>query len=151
MPEKKEAIQMTLGAAADLISKIKELPTREKGPDEVITLSELFHMKDFLTEAKSLIDRGYSARDLARLVTEKCGTDVSARQVKYFITYHSKKRRKRHSSSKQPNTQSVESVYELVESVKTSDNHAKNETESDAELLEKSPDLPAMCSASQKY
>ena len=145
MSKKKELIQMPRGSVVDLISHIKDLPMREKGPDEMLKLSDLFKMKNFLIEAKSLLERGYSAQDLARLVSKKCGADVSARRIKYFITYSSnsnnKKRKKRPSSPKLPDKGGDKSN-------KTSHDLAEKKTDSKAKLQAKAPNLTGMCTTS---
>jgi len=98
MTQSKKTIQLRHGAVANLISHIKDLPEREKSPDAMLSLSEVFSEKSFISEIKILLKKGYSFGDLAGFIAEKCGISVTERQCRYHFTRATKKSQKRQSS-----------------------------------------------------
>ena len=86
MKQKGKAIRLQYGAVTDLMSHLANLPEREKSPDDLISLPEIFRRKDYMTEIRNALKRGYTFEDLSKIFTEKCGVSVSARQLKYHYT-----------------------------------------------------------------
>jgi hypothetical protein len=84
MTKKSPIIQQ--GKVTELMTQIANLPEREKAPDDPVSLSEIFRTKEYMTEIKGALKRGYSFIDLAEIFTEKCGIAVSARQIRYHYT-----------------------------------------------------------------
>jgi hypothetical protein len=74
------------GALADIMSRLSELPEREKDPGAAISLAEVFRTKEYLAEIKGTMKKGYTFENLAEIFTERCGVAVSARQLKYHCT-----------------------------------------------------------------
>jgi hypothetical protein len=73
-------------ALADVMSHLSKLPKREKDPGTVVSLSEIFRAKEYMAEIKGALKKGYSFSDIAEIFTEKCGVNISARQIKYHYT-----------------------------------------------------------------
>jgi hypothetical protein len=86
MKEKSRAIQVQKGVVTDLISHLAGLPEREKGPDDSISLPEIFRTKEYVMEIRGALKKGYTFEDLAEIFTERCGAAVSSRQLKYHYT-----------------------------------------------------------------
>jgi hypothetical protein len=86
MKEKSRAIQVQKSIVTDLISHLAGLPEREKGPDDPISLPEIFRAKEYMAEIRGALKKGYTFEDLAEIFTERCGVAVSARQLKYHYT-----------------------------------------------------------------
>ena len=74
------------GAIADVMSCLSKLPERGKAPDMTVSLSEIFRAKEYLAEIKGALKKGYTFDDLAAIFTERCGVNISARQLKYHCT-----------------------------------------------------------------
>jgi hypothetical protein len=74
------------GAVTDIMSRLSELSEREKGPGTAVSLGEIFRAKEYMAEIKGALKKGYSFSDLAEIFTEKCGVNISARQIKYHLT-----------------------------------------------------------------
>jgi hypothetical protein len=74
------------GAVTDIMSRLSELPEREKDPGTAVSLGEIFRAKEYMAEIKDALKKGYSLSDLAEIFTEKCGVNISARQIKYHLT-----------------------------------------------------------------
>jgi hypothetical protein len=68
------------------MSRLSELPEREKDPGTTVSLGDIFRLKEYMAEIKSALKRGYSFSALAEIFTEKCGVNISARQIKYHFT-----------------------------------------------------------------
>ena len=103
MKQKGKAIQLQQGAVTDLISYLANLPEREKSPDDLVSLPEIFRRKDYVTEIRSALKKGYKFEDLSKIFTEKCGVPISVRQLKYHYTRgKNKPQRERPTSPKPP-------------------------------------------------
>jgi hypothetical protein len=94
------------GDISDVMSRLSELPSRGKDPGAAVSLAEIFRTKEYLAEIKGALKKGYSFCDLAEIFTERCGVDVSARQLKYHYTREKNKRAKNNigGKPKQQNT-----------------------------------------------
>jgi hypothetical protein len=88
-------------AISDVMSRLSELPEREKDPSATVRLAEIFRTKEYLAEIKTALKKGYSFDDLAGIFTERCGVAVSARQIKYHLT-RAKNRSAKGKSGKKP-------------------------------------------------
>ena len=86
MKQKGRTIQLQQGTVADLISQIANLPEREKSADDPISLPEIFRTKEYITEIRGALKRGYTFEDLSKIFTERCGVSISTRQLKYNYT-----------------------------------------------------------------
>jgi hypothetical protein len=84
MKRKSPIIQQ--GVVTELMSQLASLPEREKAPDDPVSLSEMFRTKEYVTEVKAALKKGYTFDDLAEIFSEKCGVAVSARQIRYHFT-----------------------------------------------------------------
>jgi hypothetical protein len=71
---------------AEVMSRLSELPEREKDPGKAVSLGEIFRTKEHMTEIKRALKKGYTFENLAAIFTERCGVAVSARQIKYHFT-----------------------------------------------------------------
>ena len=71
----------------EMMTALANLPKREKAPGDLLTLPEIFREKQYIAEIKGALKRGYSFDDLAEIFTERCGTAVSARQIRYHLTH----------------------------------------------------------------
>jgi hypothetical protein len=74
------------GAVTDIMSRLSELPEREKDPSAAVSLPEIFRAKEYMAEIKGALKKGYTFEDIAAIFTERCGVAVSARQIKYHFT-----------------------------------------------------------------
>jgi hypothetical protein len=54
--------------------------------DDPVSLSEVFRTKEYISEVKAALKKGYTFENLAGIFTERCGVAVSARQIKYHFT-----------------------------------------------------------------
>ena len=70
----------------EMMTELANLPKREKAPDDLISLPQIFRMKGYMAEIKGALKRGYSFDDLAEIFTNRCGIAVSARQIRYHFT-----------------------------------------------------------------
>jgi hypothetical protein len=68
------------------MSHLANLPEREKGPDDPVSLPEIFRTKEYMAEIRGALKKGYTFEDLAKIFTERCGVAVSARQMKCHFT-----------------------------------------------------------------
>jgi hypothetical protein len=83
---KKQSPVIQQGIVAELMSALANLPVREKAPEDPVSLAEIFHTKEYVTEVKAALRKGYTFEHLAEIFTERCGVVVSARQIKYHLT-----------------------------------------------------------------
>ena len=83
---RKKSPSIRQGIVTEMMTELANLPKREKSPGDLITLSEIFRMKGYMTEIKGALKRGYSFDDLAEIFTERFGVAVSARQIRYHFT-----------------------------------------------------------------
>jgi hypothetical protein len=81
-----EGVSLTLGAVTQFISRVRELPVKEKGLESLMKLSQIFEQEGVGTEIEAAIGRGYSFGDLAKILAECSGVAVSDRQLKYHLT-----------------------------------------------------------------
>ena len=86
MTRKKKPILLKRSVVMDLVSHLKDLPSRDTNANNVMNLTQIFHAEDFKKEVESLLERGYSHTEIATIINEKCGILVSERQVKYHCT-----------------------------------------------------------------
>jgi hypothetical protein len=82
------------GKLIDVMTQLANLPERKKAPDAPVSLSEIFRTREYMAEIKGALKKGYSFDDLARIFTEKCGVNISARQLKYRCTREKNRRDK---------------------------------------------------------
>ena len=75
------------GKVTELMAELASLPEREKAPDDPVTLSEMFRTKEYVTEVKAALKKGYTFENLEEIFTERCGVVVSARQIRYHFTH----------------------------------------------------------------
>ena len=88
------------GAVTDVMSCLSELPERGKAPDKAVSLPEIFRTKEYIAEIKRALKKGYTFDDLAAIFSERCGVNVSARQLKYHCTREKNKRAKNNAEGK---------------------------------------------------
>jgi hypothetical protein len=74
------------GILREFIAKLAKLPNRKGEPDVPASLSEMFRTKEYMTEIKAALKRGYSFDDLAKILSELCGFVITSRQMKYHFT-----------------------------------------------------------------
>ncbi|MDL2263947.1 hypothetical protein LJC31_04775, partial [Synergistaceae bacterium OttesenSCG-928-I11] len=74
------------GALADVMSHLAELPKREKDPMAQVGLSEIFRTKEYMAEIRGALKKGYTFEQLAEIFTERCGVEVTPRQMRYHYT-----------------------------------------------------------------
>jgi hypothetical protein len=86
-------------AVSGVISRLSELPDRGKDPSTAISLGKVFRTKEYLAEIKGALKKGYTFDDLAAIFSERCGVNISARQIKYHFT-HAKNAKKRSAKGK---------------------------------------------------
>jgi hypothetical protein len=86
MAQKGRATQLQQSVVTDLMSHLAGLPEREKGPDDPISLPEIFRTKEYMAEIQGALKKGYTFEDLAEIFTARCGVAVSVRQIKYHYT-----------------------------------------------------------------
>lgn len=91
MTQKGRTIQLQKSTVTDLMSHLSGLPEREKGPDDPVSLPEIFRTKEYMSKIRGALKKGYTFEDLARLFSERCGIDISARQLKYHFTRGTKR------------------------------------------------------------
>lgn len=85
--EQRKRTTIRQGAVDDVMSQLSKLPEREKDPTKPVSLPELFRTKEYVVEIERVLRRGYSFDDLAEIFTERCGVEISARQLKYHHTH----------------------------------------------------------------
>jgi hypothetical protein len=100
MAQKKRAIQIQQGVVTDLISHLANLPEREKSSDDPVSLPEIFRTKEYVTEIRRALKKGYTFENLAEIFSERCGVTVTTRQIKYHHTRGEKRGSKSKSGKK---------------------------------------------------
>ena len=106
MTQRKQTI-VKQGAITDIMSHLSALPEREKDPEVLVSLSQIFRTKEYAAEIGRVLKRGYSFDDLAEIFTEKCGVEITARQMKYHCT---RERNLREKSKKSKNADASKST-----------------------------------------
>ena len=86
MTKRGKPIQIQHNVVMELVSHLKELPSRDENINKVLTLTQIFHTEAFKREVKALLKRGYTHKEISKIITEKCGIIISERQVKYHYT-----------------------------------------------------------------
>jgi hypothetical protein len=84
MKRKSPIIQQ--GKVTELMTQLANLPECEKNPNDPVSLSEVFRTKEYISEVKAALKKGYAFENLAEIFTDRCGVTVSARQIKYHFT-----------------------------------------------------------------
>jgi hypothetical protein len=116
MVQKGRAIQIQKSVVTDLMSHLASLPEREKGPDDPISLPEIFRTKEYMAEMRGALKKGYTFEDLAEIFSKRCGVFISVRQLKYHYTRGTlKPQKKRHSLPKPPQKNGIGSEKENAE------------------------------------
>lgn len=85
MSQRKKTV-VKQGSLRDVMSHLAELPKRDKDPTALLGLSEIFRTKEYMAEIRSALKKGYSFDQLAEIFTERCGVDITARQIQYHFT-----------------------------------------------------------------
>jgi hypothetical protein len=88
-------------AVLEVMARLSELPDRGKDPGTSVSLGKIFRAKEYFNEIKTALKKGYTFDDLASIFTEKCGVEVSARQLKYHYTREKNRRSKNNAGRKQ--------------------------------------------------
>jgi hypothetical protein len=83
---KRKSLIIQQGKVAALMTELASLPEYEKNPNDPVSLSEIFRTKEYISEVKAALKKGYTFENLAKIFTERCGIAVSARQIKYHFT-----------------------------------------------------------------
>jgi hypothetical protein len=93
-------------AVSDVMARLSELPNRGKDLGASVSLGKIFREKEYFSEIKGALKKGYTFDDLAAIFTERCGVDISARQMKYHYTREKNRRAKSNigGKPKQPDT-----------------------------------------------
>jgi hypothetical protein len=133
MKRKSPVIQQ--GKVTELMTELANLPECEKNPSDPVSLSEIFRTKEYITEVKAALKKGYTFENLAEIFTERCGVAVSARQIKYHFT-RAKNRGVKGKSGRKPGGNSVPGSHvSSADSKRTgaSDNTEGNLVASDSE------------------
>ena len=81
---KKTAIKQ--GALMDVMLHLADLPKREKDPGALLGLSEIFRTKEYAAEIRGALKKGYTFDQLAEIFSERCGVEISGRQLKHHNT-----------------------------------------------------------------
>jgi hypothetical protein len=82
------------------MSRLSELPCREKDPGAAVSLGKIFREKEYFNEIKGALKKGYTFDNLAAIFTERCGADISPRQMKYHYTREKNRRAKNNAGGK---------------------------------------------------
>jgi hypothetical protein len=82
------------------MARLSELPERGKDPSAPISLGGIFRAKEYFNEIKGALKKGNTLDDLAAIFTERCGVNVSARQIKYHYTREKNRRAKSNTGGK---------------------------------------------------
>jgi hypothetical protein len=82
------------------MARLSELPDRVEDPGASVSLGRIFRSKEYFNEIKGALKKGYTFGDLAAIFTERCGVDVSARQLKYHHTREKNRRAKNNAGGK---------------------------------------------------
>ncbi|MDL2264609.1 hypothetical protein LJC31_08155 [Synergistaceae bacterium OttesenSCG-928-I11] len=104
------------GALADVMLHLAELPKREKDPTAQLGLSEIFRTKEYMAEIRGALKKGYSFEQLAEIFTERCGVEVTPRQMRYHYT---RERNLRTKGKKTGTASSVTPASSTAESTQT--------------------------------
>ena len=147
MKQKSRAIQVQKGIVTDLISHLARLPEREKGPDDSISLPEIFRTKEYMAEIRGALKKGYTFEDLAEIFTERCGVAVSARQLKYHYT-RGKNRGLKNQSGRKAEVIGHQKEHVSSEEIPQKDTSASREP--GAEVVKRSSKGPALVSDSRQ-
>jgi hypothetical protein len=107
MTQMKRKTVLQQGAVSDVMSHLSGLPEHEKSPGALVTLSDIFRSKEYVSEINAALKKGYSFDDLAKIFTEKCGVSITARQMKYHHTRMKNRAMKKKSAGKAQNEGSV--------------------------------------------
>jgi hypothetical protein len=67
MTQKVRSIQLQKSTVTDLMSHLASLPEREKGPDDPISLPEIFRTKEYMAEIREALKKGYTFEDLVKI------------------------------------------------------------------------------------
>jgi hypothetical protein len=145
MTQKRRAIQIQQGVVIDLISHLANLPEREKNSDDLVSLPEIFRTKEYVTEIRGALKKGYTFDDLAEIFSERCGVTVTARQIKYHHTRGEKQGSKSKSGKK---GETVGRQKERASSKDTPRKDTGENAEQNVKLLEMSSKAPALASES---
>jgi hypothetical protein len=86
------------------MARLSELPERGKDPGASVSLGRIFRAKEYFNEIKGALKKGYTFDDLAAIFTERCGVNVSARQLKYHYTREKNRRAKNNADAKPKKT-----------------------------------------------
>jgi hypothetical protein len=141
MVQKRHAIQLQKGTVTDLMSHIANLPEREKGPDDPVSLPEIFRTKEYMAEIRGALKKGYTFEDLAKIFTERCGVAVSARQMKYHFTRGKNRGAKGQLGKK---TEDIECQKGRASSKNLTLEDIGASAEKNIETVERSPQSPAI-------
>jgi hypothetical protein len=98
--ERKTILQQ--GKVTEVMSYLSNLPEHGKSPDALVSLSDIFSAKEYASEINGALKKGYSFDDLAKIFSEKCGVNISARQMKYHHTHTKNRAKKKQSTRKAP-------------------------------------------------
>jgi hypothetical protein len=91
MSQQKQTV-IKQGDISDVMSRMSELPDRGKDTGAAISLGKVFRTKEYFAEIKGALKKGYTFNDLAAIFAERCGVDISARQMKYHYTREKNRR-----------------------------------------------------------
>jgi hypothetical protein len=83
---KRKSPDIRQSVVTELMTELANLPEREKDPDDLVSLPEIFRSKEYMAEVKAALKKGYTFEKLAEIFSEKCGVAVSERQIKYHMT-----------------------------------------------------------------
>jgi hypothetical protein len=98
--QKVQAIQQA--AVTDLLSHLSSLPERERDPNDLVGLPDVFRSKGFRAEIRGVLKKGYTFEELAKIFSERCGVTVSERQLKYHYARRTNKPKRERLSSLKP-------------------------------------------------
>jgi hypothetical protein len=79
MTQKEHAIQLQKSTVTDLMSHLASLSEREKRPDDLVSLPEIFRTKEYMAEIRGALKKGYNFEDLAKIFSKRYGIAVSER------------------------------------------------------------------------
>jgi hypothetical protein len=114
------------GKVTELMTQLANLPEHEKNPNDPVSLSEVFRTKEYISEVKTALKKGYTFENLAAIFTEKCWVAVSVRQIKYHFTRAKNRSMKSKSGKKSEENSVSESNVSSVDSQQTG---ARDDTE----------------------
>jgi hypothetical protein len=125
------------------MSRLSELPEREKDPGAVVSLGEIFRTKEYIAEIKGALKKGYTFENLAAIFTERCGVAVSARQIKYHFT-RAKNRSAKGKSGKKPENSGASGNHALSVGItqKTAEEGVKETSIASDSRMKESSNVP---------